>query len=259
MNLMLKAFGQSEDLILRDRALKVMDLHLKLSNLLEIYTWRIFKKKYELFDIRNTEKAFELIYWKIKSGLNSKVANPIHYKETDYCKYTSSCWIEQVFPNDFRIEFSLGAHGYYGYPPMMVGINPIKDNTKFPIDKLNDIARLFIREWKPEFLCVTDRDYFHKVSKASEHDLAWTGGYTFLSKGLLERRPMKVLQKLFNPKFDVISEIEKNGFDIENINDLGYLIWVTKEVFDGNNSEHVSKALRLEKIFLKNDIKISYP
>jgi len=235
MNLRITAFGQSPKLTIRERAEKVFALHKKFCDIVQLHQWKLYNSKTIVIDMRDQSSAFPEIYKQVKKGLNAKVAKPIRYQENDIADITSNCWFYNLNSKSFNAQYSIGYPSDY-FPSILMTIENITDHVLFSKETIVKISKLFIEEWQPYTLCVTDSKYFHDLSKASEFHTPWTGWFTFLSNDL------KQLPKNLKFKVDELA--------------TGRVVWTTDEYFSVDNENHVQNALELENIFLRAGIRI---
>ena len=255
---MLRAFGQSEPYTLRERTNRILDLHEQFSCLVGHFNWKVLNKKTVEIDVREKQTAYPVVLQKVKQGLNAKVVNPIRYKEDDTADVPSSCTFLSNEYKDYRLTYPLGYPSHYGYPGLSICIDNMHDEQLFNKERVEQIAKLFVTSWKPEMLCVTDREYFHNISKASENRVPWTGWCTYISNGLLERAHSQrgLLKNFFSPGLNhTIDRLA--DFETETIEGLGKLIWTGVEPFTQVNKEQVNKAIKLELYFIENKIRLS--
>jgi hypothetical protein len=235
MNLRITAFGQSSKLTIKERAEKVLELHKKFCDIVQVFRWKVYYSKTITINMQEPSLAYPEIFKQVKKGLNAKVANPIRYKENDIADITSNCWFYNLDTKSFNVQYSIGYPSNY-FPSIIMTVENITNEEIFTEEIIFKISKLFIEEWHPYMLCVTDPEYFHKISKASELPIPWTGWFTYISNEL------KPLPK--NIKFKT-----------EQVN-KGQLIWTTNELFNVDNAEHVKNALELESIFQNAGIRI---
>ncbi len=243
MNLTLTAFGQSKKYTIRERTDLIINFHKKISDIIGQNDWKIYNKKTAIINICDYQKAYPEIYTQVKQGLNSKLVKPIRYKEDDIADITSSCNFYNIDKNSFNVEYSLGYPSNI-FPSFRFGITSMTDQELFTKDKILEIAHLVIRNWNPEMLCVTNPDFFHTISKSHKHGTPWSGWFTYVSKSLEPNHKNK------SGNIDIASIIDIQGY--------GKIYWVTDDMFDMRNKEHILKALTLEKYFLDNEIKMTW-
>jgi hypothetical protein len=250
MDLMLRAFGQSGKFTLKERANLIMLLHRQVSDLIGQYEWKVVDKKTIWIDIRDIDSSYPNVLKGVKSGLNAKVVNPIRYKEDDIADITSSCWFSNKSHKDHSVRYSIGYPSRGGFPALSIGIDNIRNENIFTKEIIHNLSLLFIKAWKPDFLCVTDRTYFHKISKATEKKIPWTGWFTYLSNDLVNQKSKKnFLGKILSFKETNLNRIGLNR--IEDVNDIGKIYWTCDEYFNSENQNLVDIALKLEEYFYK--------
>jgi hypothetical protein len=235
MNLLLTAFGQSPKLTIKERAEKIIELHGKFCDIVGVYEWKLYNPKTAIIDIRNIEASYSEIYKQVKQGLNTAVTKPIRYKENDIADISSHCWFYNLNSKSFNALYTIGYPSKY-VPSIVMTVENITDPNIFTKEIILKVAKLFVSEWKPYTLSVTDKEYFHRISKASELKTPWTGWFTYLSD---ELKPLPT-----NIKFKTQKE------------DNGVIVWTTDEYFKADNTDHIKNALELENIFSKAGIRI---
>ncbi|MBN1184595.1 MAG: immunity 52 family protein [Bacteroidales bacterium] len=248
MKLLLKAFGQSEKYTIRERAELLMDFHKLISEKLGHFDWKIYNRKTARINILDYDNSFPAVYTQVKQGLNACAVKPIRYKEDDIAEITSMCNFHNTINDSFGIEYTLGFPSNR-FPAFVFGITNMKDQELFTKEKILEIVDLVIKTWKPEMLCVTNPDYFHSISKAPtskspKKGIPWSGWFTYVSESI-------------EPKQSEIKMQSLNISRIEMIEGYGKIYWVTEEIFDERNKEHILKALSLEDYFIDNDIIMS--
>jgi hypothetical protein len=244
MNLTLKAFGQSEKYTIKERAKRVLDFHKVICEMLGHFEWKVYNKKTALIDIRDSANSYPDIYSQVKKGLNAKVVKPIRYKEDDIADITSSCNFYNTLKDSYDIEYSLG-YPSGRFPAFKFGITNMKDHELFTREKILEIVDLVIKTWKPEMLCVTNPDFFHAISKTHKNGTPWSGWFTYVAESIEPKQ----------------SDIDTKSLDIARIEVFdkhGKIYWVTDEMFEERNKEHILKALSLENYFMDNNIKMTW-
>lgn len=167
--------------------------------------------------------------------MNAKVVKPIRYQENDVADITRSCWFYNLDNQSFNAQYSIG-YPSDAFPSLIMTVDNITDKNIFSKEVILKISNLFIEQWNPYMLCVTDRKYFLDISKASELHTPWTGWFTYLSED--------------------IKQLPKDlDFKIEDYF-RGKIIWTTDEYFSVENNLHVQNALALENLFYKNSVLI---
>lgn len=236
MNLRITAFGQSPQLTIRQRAEKIMSRHSKFCDIVELYEWEILNRKTDYIDIRNTDVAYPAIYQQTKAGLNAKVVNATRYKEDDIADIPSTCGFYRIKARGINVSYSIGYPSIH-YPTLRISVERITDQNLFNKDSILKISKLFIDEWNPCMLCVTDPKYFHDISQVHKLDIPWTGWFTYLHN-------------------ELVSQSIDFGTDTEQLLN-GKLIWTTESYFDPTNNEHIKRAQNLEALFEKHNIRLS--
>lgn len=237
MELFLRAFGNSKKLTIKERAEEVNQIHLKVSEILAIDSWFLWSKTKTTLNIKDTQLSFPLIYAEVKSGLNTGLATRTRYKDDDIADISSSCIFHTDSIKDLSIKYEIG------YPSSNIssGLKICIDNIqKLSEEKIMALSKLFIKEWKPESLTVTEDDFFHEVSKAYDLKVPFTGWFTYLSYDILNQ--------------DFIDSISTKKNEIENI---GLMYFISNHPFDIKDKESVSKALDFERELKKHNIKHS--
>ena len=71
MNLRITAFGQSPKLTIKERADKILALHRKVCDIVQVYQWKVYNSKTVVVDMRDEPAFSPEIYKQVKKGLNA--------------------------------------------------------------------------------------------------------------------------------------------------------------------------------------------
>jgi len=236
MDLFLRAFKPAKNLTLAARTERIISQQRFIADELKIWTW-FLSDKTEI-DIRD-DAIYDLIYKQAKKGMNTKRVKIIRYQPNDIPDMWSTCLFllsPKFNPEPLIITHRLGWNDKYSESESINidhFVNAAEVNNKSAITGLVD---KILSEYIPENLYVTSKHYFHNISKRPEN-VPWTGWITYLDKSIS-------LPKIKPDFCDVIQKAD------------GTLFQTSSELFDDNNPEHTENALRLEKWFEKNKVRI---
>jgi hypothetical protein len=235
-NIFLRAYKPAKDLTLADRTELIIRQQRFISDELKIWTWYMFDKT--RIDIRD-DACYDLIYKRAKKGMNTKRLSIIRYQPNDIPDLQSTCFflLTKSFPPDpFLTMHQLGWHGKYSEYEC-INVDHFNNAPEFynPSAIIGLMDRI-IDEYKPALLYITSGHYHRNIAKLPEHT-PWTGWITYLDNCITLPKSL--------PNF---CEVQHKA--------NGTLFKVCEEMFDDNNSKHTGTALKLEKWFKSNKVKV---
>jgi hypothetical protein len=230
----IRIYFKSTELNIKERASFIVEKQAQISESLDKFDWLLFDKT--SVNLKDKDYAIQLFLKRIKKGIKtftSKKNIPEDYFDTISC--IDGYYASRKFDNDASFTYTIGHINASKNASSLIITNfdCLKNLSQFEQFKtfIMDLITIF----QPYSIEVSEYAFYRERMNLKS-DEYWFGWLTYFSKYIEIPR--------------VIADAE-----IEELNNGGKLLIVTKEYFNSENPEHLKRAKSLTELFRRSNVK----